>query len=195
MNCDKIVNLSLIVALGFLVLFNGLARFDPHRRNYQFMPEMVYSKAAESFTPNPVLPRGMTQQPPVPGTIPRGMKPLHYEKTPEDALRAGRELKNPLLSDGSDLSESQIRGREVFNIFCAPCHGSGALGDGSVTRRGYPAPPSLLSDTSRQMADGQFFHILTYGQGNMGSYAPQISRTDRWKVILHIRALQEQAQE
>jgi mono/diheme cytochrome c family protein len=40
------------------------------------------------------------------------------------------------------------------------------------------------------MKDGQIFHVLNFGQGNMSSYASQISREDRWKVILYVRSLQ-----
>jgi hypothetical protein len=40
------------------------------------------------------------------------------------------------------------------------------------------------------MKDGQIFHALTYGGINMPSYAAQISREDRWKVILNIREMQ-----
>ncbi|MBI3484584.1 MAG: cytochrome c, partial [Acidobacteria bacterium] len=43
--------------------------------------------------------------------------------------------------------------------------------------------------------DGQIFHIVTYGQKNMASYATQVSRDDRWKVILYVRSLQKQAAE
>jgi hypothetical protein len=41
------------------------------------------------------------------------------------------------------------------------------------------------------MPDGQMYHLLTLGQKNMASYASQVERADRWKVIRHIRALQE----
>jgi mono/diheme cytochrome c family protein len=41
------------------------------------------------------------------------------------------------------------------------------------------------------MKDGQMFHVLTYGQGNMPSFSAQLSQTDRWSVILYVRALQE----
>jgi mono/diheme cytochrome c family protein len=40
------------------------------------------------------------------------------------------------------------------------------------------------------MKDGQLFHVLTYGQNNMPSYASQLSRGDRWNVILYVRTLQ-----
>jgi mono/diheme cytochrome c family protein len=41
-----------------------------------------------------------------------------------------------------------------------------------------------------QMKDGQMFHILTYGQNNMPSYASQVSPEDRWSVITYVRSMQ-----
>jgi len=43
------------------------------------------------------------------------------------------------------------------------------------------------------MRDGQLFHILTFGQGNMPAHAAQLSREDRWKAVVHIRTLQSKA--
>lgn len=34
------------------------------------------------------------------------------------------------------------------------------------------------------------FHVLTYGQANMPSYASQVDREDRWRVIEYVRQLQ-----
>jgi mono/diheme cytochrome c family protein len=81
----------------------------------------------------------------------------------------------------------------VFANFCAVCHGAGAAGNGTVPQRGYPAPPSLLVEHAIKMKDGQMFHVLTYGQNNMPSYASQLSRDDRWNVILYVRAMQKAA--
>src|SRR5205807_3248083 len=38
------------------------------------------------------------------------------------------------------------RGRERFDIYCAPCHGRTGQGDGMVVRRGYRRPPSIHID-------------------------------------------------
>jgi mono/diheme cytochrome c family protein len=43
------------------------------------------------------------------------------------------------------------------------------------------------------MRDGQLFHILTFGQNNMPSYASQLSRADRWNAIAYVRLLQARA--
>ena len=56
--------------------------------------------------------------------------------------------------------------------------------------RGFPPPPSLLADQAVRLADGQIFHIVTYGQKNMPSYAAQVPLDDRWRVIAYVRSLQ-----
>ncbi len=162
---------------------------DPTQRNYRVLPNMADSVAAEAQAPSAVLPGGMTMQPPPEGSIARDHLPLHYTATPEDAARAGAELRNPFAPEPQHLA----RGAAVYAAFCQVCHGGGGLGDGPVTRRGVPPPPSLLGENALNVPDGRMFHILTFGQNNMASYAAQIVREDRWKVILHVRALQASA--
>ncbi|MBI3933437.1 MAG: c-type cytochrome [Acidobacteria bacterium] len=162
---------------------------DVTRPNYEYLPEMTHSPAYSAFAANPNFPDGMTLRPPVPGTIARGDLPLRYQSTPEDARRAGAELANPFPA--SDIAATD-RGNAVFTNFCAPCHGVSGQGNGPVAARGFPPPPSLFAETAVNMKDGQMFHVLSFGQGNMASYAAQIAREDRWKVILYVRSLQAQ---
>jgi mono/diheme cytochrome c family protein len=148
---------------------------------------MQYSPAYLSQTPNPVLPNGMTQQMPVAGTIPRGYQPFHYGPKPEEAARAGRELKNPL-----ELTEENLaRGRQVYSNYCAVCHGATGAGDGPLIPK-YPNPPSYKTEQSKALPDGAMFHVITMGRKNMPSHAAQVSPEDRWKAILYIRKLQGQ---
>jgi mono/diheme cytochrome c family protein len=43
------------------------------------------------------------------------------------------------------------------------------------------------------MKDGQLVHVLTYGQGNMASFASQLALDQRWRVIAYVRDLQAKA--
>jgi len=177
-----------LLGLLLIVLAGGwMLRPDYNRRNYDFLPDMAYSPAYASLSANPNFPDGMTQRPPAPGAIAQGYPPLHYKATPEDARRAGEELHNPFAPTDAQALQ---RGAVVYSIYCQACHGAGGAGDGLVVQRGYPPPPSLLADNARQIKDGQMFHILSFGQNNMPSYAPQVMRNDRWKVILFVRSLQ-----
>lgn len=185
-------NLNYALAILFIISLglNWVMRRDVAQPSREFFPNMAHSVRYAAFSPNTNFTDGKTLQRPEPGTIPRGYLPLHFNPTPEDALRAGEELHNPLTAADPDTVE---RGRFVFKTFCQPCHGTSGRGDGAVVLRGFPAPPSLLAERATKMKDGQMFHVLTYGQGNMPSYAAQVSPEDRWKVILVLRSLQNQA--
>jgi mono/diheme cytochrome c family protein len=180
-----------IVALALTGL-QRVTRSDPTQRNLEIFTEMAYSEAGESFTPSLVLPGGMTQQQLVPGVVPRGPLPLRYGVGPEEAQRAGRELRSPL--DPAD-AEALDTGRDLYGIYCTVCHDAGGNGLGPVVMRGMLPPPSLHAARAVEMPDGEMFHILTYGQGNMASYAAQLSREERWRVILYVRRLQEENRE
>jgi mono/diheme cytochrome c family protein len=178
--------LTFLASVGLQLAFHP----EPARPNREFLPEMVRTPRYNAYSPNPNFPNGQTLQSPMPGTIPRGLLPLHYTATPEDAARAGESL--PSLVRAGD-AQSIARGSAVYSNFCQPCHGPAGRGDGLVVLRGFPAPPSLYADNARKMKDGQIFHILTYGQTNMPPYAPQISREDRWNVVAFVRSLQKQS--
>jgi mono/diheme cytochrome c family protein len=107
------------------------------------------------------------------------------------AVRAGEELSNPYNVD--DLA-ALARGAFVFRTWCLPCHGAAGRGDGPVAMRGFPAPPPFNSEKSLALKDGRMFHILTFGQKDMPSYASQVAEDDRWKSVLYVRSLQRSAQ-
>lgn len=183
------LNLLLLVCLVAVVALNWFVKPDPSRPNVEVLPEMVHSIPYNSFAANPNYPDGKTLRQPVKGTIPRGFRPIYYEATPEDALRAGEELVNPYPPDDK---EALKRGEAVFTSFCRHCHGAAGRGDGPVVLRGYPGPPSFIAPDTLAKKDGQMFHIISYGQKNMPAHAAQLSPDDRWKVITYIRDLQRE---
>ncbi len=184
------VNVFLFLAVLCLIAANVVLRPNHTNLNYEFLPQMAHSPRYNAYAPNSTFRDGKTLQVPPSGTIARGYMPLHYAATTQDALRAGQELRSPI-----DLGSQQARerGSSVFANYCVVCHGSGGLGNGTVTQRGFPPPPSLLAMHALEMKDGQMFHVLTFGQNNMPSYAGQLSRADRWSAIAYVRALQAAA--
>jgi mono/diheme cytochrome c family protein len=183
------LNGALLLAFLASIGLHWAFRPEPGLPNREFIPEMVRTPRYNAYSPNSNFSDGKTLQSPVPGTIPRGLLPLHYTATPEDAVRAGDSL--PSLVRAGDV-ETIARGGAVYSNFCQPCHGPAGRGDGLIVLRGFPAPPSLYADNARKMKDGQMFHVLTYGQKNMPPYASQISRQDRWNVVAFVRSLQKQ---
>jgi mono/diheme cytochrome c family protein len=187
----KTVNLILIVVLIVLVGTIFLVRRDYTTRNIQVLPGMVTYVAYNAQSANPNFPDGKTLQRPVPGAVVSGFEPMDYSATPEDAVRAGLELKSPL--NPKDSVADLERGAMVFANICKPCHGASGAGDGIIPQRGFPPPPSLFAENAMKLKDGQIYHIITYGQRNMPSFAAQVVRSDRWRVVKYIRSLQEQS--
>lgn len=185
-----LLNGVLVCLLAAVSLSSWFLRGNTARTNYEFLPDMAHSPRYGAFARNPNFSDGKTLQSSPAGSIARGHMPLHYVATQSDALRAGAELMNPL---GNGNENSVQRGAKVFANFCAVCHGGDASGIGPVAQRGFPPPPSLMLAHAMQMKDGQMFHVLTYGQNNMPSYAAQLSPQDRWSVITYVRSIQAAA--
>jgi len=184
------INFLLLGTLLLILAANWAARTDFSRPNRMFMPEMVTPVPYETYAPNPFFADGKTLQTPPAGTIPAHLPSLNFKATPEEALRAGEELINPCEQDTALL---QQRGEIVYFNFCLPCHGPIGAGDGPVALRGFPPPAPLFGARALKMKDGQIFHVLTYGQGNMPPYNTQLSREDRWAAVAHVRQLQKHA--
>ncbi len=194
------LNLLLAGLFALLVVLNFAIVPRSEQRGTEFLPEMIQPVAAESYAGTTALPNGQVLQAPPAGTISRGRNPLttaslesvayRLEPGPEGAATAAARLTNPLLLE----SDTDVdRGREVYAAFCQLCHGAGGLGDGLVAGRGFPAPPSLLASEARSMADGQLFHVISMGQGNMPAHRSQLDPVDRWRAVLWVRHLQASA--
>ncbi len=187
----RLINTVLIVLfVVFLAANLLLGRRGEGRRGFEFLPTMVHSVPYDAYSEHPLLPGGMAMQEPPEGVIARGRMPLHYGASPEEALRAGRDLKNPIALASAEQVEADLaRGQHLFGIYCLLCHGPEGRGDGTVAQRGFPAPPAFNSETSVALRDGQIFHIITFGQNNMPGHKAQIDPIDRWRIVQYVRQL------
>ena len=94
--------------------------------------------------------------------------------------------------------ELMARGKQRFEIYCAPCHGLAGMGGGLVDKRAQSLKqstwlpvPSLLEVTTRNRADGFIYRAITEGVRKMPAYGSQIRPEDRWAIVLYVRALQK----
>jgi mono/diheme cytochrome c family protein len=85
------------------------------------------------------------------------------------------------------------RGRQRFDINCAPCHSQVGDGNGIIVQRGFPRPPSYYKETLRTASSQHFYDVITRGHGVMFSYADRVDPADRWAIVAYIRALQASA--
>jgi mono/diheme cytochrome c family protein len=86
--------------------------------------------------------------------------------------------------------ELLARGRERFDIFCAPCHGAAGYGDGVIVSRGFPHPPSFQEPRLRAASAQHVFDVITNGYGVMYPYGSRVPVADRWAIVAYVRALQ-----
>jgi mono/diheme cytochrome c family protein len=104
------------------------------------------------------------------------------------ALRAwGDTLTNPLpMSDGV-----LARGHQVYDVYCAVCHGAEGHGDGPIVRPGvFPFALDLTLPQAVARTDGYLYAITRIGRGLMPAYQ-RIPPSDRWALVNYMRQLQQ----
>jgi mono/diheme cytochrome c family protein len=125
-------------------------------------------------------------RPPVEGTVARGqLRADTYFYTGKIGDSPGDYLPFPATRQVLD------RGRERYNIYCAPCHSRLGDGNGFIPSRGFSRrPPSFHIPRLQKAPLGYFYDVMANGFGIMSDYASQISPQDRWNITAYIRALQ-----
>ena len=194
-----LLSLALIgAALGAVVVgiagFRGSMSRQPPIEVFADMNRQPKLRPQEPFN---LFPNGISSQLPPPDTIARSEpiqtvngKVYEFEDSPVNTGFTS-------MGDYVDVNPLPVtmpllrRGREQFDIFCAPCHGR--LGDGNgITKKigDMPAVADLHEKRFVVMPDGELFVRISYGRGLMPAYAPQIPTEDRWAIIAYLRALQ-----
>ncbi len=164
---------------------------------------------------SPLFDDGRAMRPPVAGTIAVGglRDDEHFYAGYRNRQQEGDQPKEPeyfttfpvqVTERPDELDDLIERGRQRYDIFCAPCHG--LIGDsrGTVALRAargnhpnWATPTSLHSGDVRKISPGKLFATITDpGQipsrtvRKMPAYGPQIPAMDRWAIVLYVRALQ-----
>lgn len=106
---------------------------------------------------------------------------------PEDMEVAESKLMNPLGENKGHL----VRGKKLYGIYCALCHGPNAKGKGSLTDA-YPkaAVPDISRADLAKRKDGFFFVKIAKGGPMMPSYGHATTAEERWQIIMYLRTLQ-----
>jgi mono/diheme cytochrome c family protein len=139
----------------------------------------------KTYAMNTFYPDLRSARQPVEGTVARGqLNEDTYFYTGKIGANPGDYMPFPVTE------EVLSRGRERFNIYCAPCHSRLGNGKGMVVQRGFKQPPSYHDERLRKAPLGYFFDVMTNGFGAMPDYATQIPPRDRWCIVAYIRALQ-----
>ena len=122
-------------------------------------------------------------RPPVAGTVPVTGTEVADTVIPRYYDRINR-LVNPIQR----TSVSIDRGREVYRVYCVPCHGDAGHGDGPITPR-FIRPPDLTAGQARAYTDGYLFALVASGRGLMPPYGDKVRGDDRWHVVNYLRGV------
>ncbi|MCB9884418.1 MAG: cytochrome c [Planctomycetes bacterium] len=115
-----------------------------------------------------------------------------------------RDASNAFVTSNPVAATAEVlaRGRKLFDINCAVCHGytgqggnDPQKGHGLVGRRWPVAIPNFhfvegADNRVASLAEGEYFEVITNGKGTMPAYGARIAVEDRWAVVHYIRALQ-----
>jgi len=185
-----IFGLCVVAVMGVFGKRGDMSRRPP----IQVFPDMERQPKLrpQTETQNLFWTNNMSSRLPVDGTIARGAL---YEDTPVNTGRITGTT-NFVETNPVPLTRQLLeRGRDRYQISCAPCHGALGDGKGITTQYGMTVVANLHDTLAKrivQWPDGQIFNTITYGSVSliMGPYGANISVDDRWAIVAYVRALQ-----
>ncbi len=188
-----------ILSICFLVVLAITSCGDDVKRSPGtiYMPDMAISRAYETYSDHSNLAsKGInyTNQP-VMGTVARGEELPYHLKNDSAGLAMSAGVINP-ISEWS--AKDSVETERLYLINCAICHGTKLDGNGPLYKGGngpYAAKPAtLVGDPAiAAKSEGDYYHVQTYGKGQMGSYASQLNRKQRWMIARYIKLKQKAA--
>ena len=165
---------------------------------FELFPDMDRQAKLRPQEPNHFFANGVSSQLPPAGTVARS-QPIQtvngevyaFEDSPVNTGKISGTT-NFVESNPLPVNEALLaRGRDRFDIYCAPCHGRLGDGNGITKKIGVmPAVANLHDKRIVEMADGEIFNTITHGKGLMGAAGPLVPTEDRWAIIAYVRALQ-----
>jgi len=188
-----IFGICIVTVMGIAGKRGALSRNPP----IYIFPDMKRQLKLRPQTPDDFFANGTSSQLPVPGTLARS-KPISvgdtlvypYEDSPVLTGRVSGTTNfvetNPLPVTAQLLQ----RGQQRFNIYCSPCHGRQADGNGITKKLGMSTVADLHGKRIVELPDGEIFYVITNGRNTMGAYGPNVPVEDRWAIIAYLRALQ-----
>ena len=166
----KIIGFFIIVAILLLAIYHALIYYDNNFR-YGRMRETPAIRPYEE----PLLIKEA-------GLVPANGGEAIYR------VSAGIDLKSPI-----DMTQPAVidRGKAVYLIYCAQCHGHNHDGKGSVGQSFAPLPTDLRSAKVQDSPAGVLFQNVSYGVpgGRQPPLHATITVDDRWRVISYVKSL------
>ena len=175
---------KIIVAL--VVITSVISCGDKRTPQLQYMPDMYVSVPYDANGDTGVS-NSTSDRLPVAGTVSRnGIVAYDIPDTNEGYEKAKAELKNPFEASEKNLA----KGKELYTIYCATCHGKKGDGNGVLSQRDkFNGIPNYKD---RDLTPGNIYHVLMYGKNLMGSHSSQLQYKERWQVVQYVEKLRSE---
>ena len=165
---------------------------------FELFPDMDRQAKLRPQEPNHFFANGISSQLPPAGTVARS-QPIQtvngdvyaFEDSPVNTGKVSGTT-NFVETNPLPVNEALLqRGRDRFDIYCAPCHCRTGDGNGVTKKLVVMAAVANLHDKRIvELTDGEIFDTITHGKSTMGAVGPLLPTQDRWAVIAYLRALQ-----
>ena len=177
---------SLKIIITLVVLVSLASCNNKRKPQVQYMPDM-YVSVPYDVNGADGLDGKMVNRLPVAGTVSRkGIVAYDIPNTQEGYEKAKAELKNPLATTEKSLA----KGKELYGIYCATCHGTKGDGNGVLSQRDkFNGIPNYKD---RDLNSGNIYHVIMYGKNLMGSHATQLQYKERWQVVQYVEKLRSE---
>jgi mono/diheme cytochrome c family protein len=93
-------------------------------------------------------------------------------------------LKNPF----NPTAESLARGKALYDINCALCHGATSLERGPVGKKLVPPPPGLDHGLVKERSDEHIYRAIMSGFGRMPAFGNKTAPQERWDLVNYLRS-------
>lgn len=129
--------------------------------------------------------------------------PFPARSVPTDGIPsrqwADREATKDLTNPHAPTPESLAKGRTLFRIYCAACHGLTGRAESEIVKRGLPATDLTDDYAQSELSDGWVFGTITFGSAIMPPYgragdqneeargSNDLSVDERWHVVNYIK--------
>jgi len=116
------------------------------------------------------------------GSVPtKGLDHTPKPGTPEAAA---------LRNWGKVTDFSLLTGKELYGIYCTPCHGESGKGDGPVAKKFVPTPVDIsATGHGSHHPEGDLFAVVTHGKNGMPPFRSDLTAEERWLVVAYLRTL------
>lgn len=200
--------LSLIALSIFVVGVFGFRGDKFSQAPIEVFPDMDRQDKVKAQSTSGFFADGMGSRRPVLGTVPKhaesGVLPIEfgigrfgyaYDGKLEGTFGNGMpEMLN--LETEADSVALMGRGKDMYGVHCAICHGTAGDGKGVVARylsNSAVVVANLHSFPQESHPDGYIYQVISKGKGLMGGYEHNLPVRDRWAIVAYLRALQASA--